>query len=127
MRQNALLSVFLFIIGGMGNDVPPRLLELAHLQAGMVSWRRAILAGMSVSSIRSKVTSGRWRHVYPRVYVTFTGPITRDGSVWAALLYAGKGAQLSHETAAELLRLTDQQCPRIHVTIPAERRARPRT
>jgi hypothetical protein len=82
---------------------------------------------MSASSIRSKVTSRHWRHIYPRVYATFTGPFTPDASLWAVLLYAGKGAQLSHETAAELLRLSDQRCPLIHVTIPAERRVRPVT
>jgi hypothetical protein len=51
--------------------------------------------------------------------------MSRDASLWAALLYAGKGAQLSHETAAEILRLTDQRSALIQVTIPAERRVRP--
>ena len=40
----------------------------------------------------------------------------------AAVLAAGPGAQLSHETAAEINRLTDRQSPFIHVTIPANRR-----
>jgi hypothetical protein len=51
--------------------------------------------------------------------------VTRDAALWAALLYAGKGAQLSHETAAEILRLADQRSALIHVTIPVERRVRP--
>lgn len=113
------------ILGGMDNDIPPRLLALARVQAGMISRQQATLAGMAGSSIRSKVISRRWRHVLPRVYATFTGPMTRDATLWAALLYAGKGAQLSHETAAEILRLTDKQSTLIHVTIPAERRVRP--
>ena len=35
------------------------------------------------------------------------------------MLAAGPGAQLSHQTAAEINRLTDRQSPFIHVTIPA--------
>ena len=59
------------------------------------------------------------------VYATFTGPMTRDAQLWAAVLAAGPGAQLSHETAAEINRLTDRPSPFIHVTIPANRRITP--
>jgi hypothetical protein len=38
------------------------------------------------------------------------------------VLAAGPGAQLSHQTAAEINRLTDRESPLIHVTIPANRR-----
>ncbi len=51
--------------------------------------------------------------------------MTRDAQLWAAVLAAGPGAQLSHETAAEINRLTDRQSPFIHVTIPANRRITP--
>jgi len=44
--------------------------------------------------------------------------------LWAAVLYAGKGAQLSHETAAEVNGLSDRQSRLIHVTIPAGRRVK---
>jgi len=108
----------------MISDIPPRLLEQARSQAGVVARRQAIQAGMSKNGITSKVTSGRWRHIYPGVYATFTGPITRAARLWAVVLYVGKGAQLSHETAAEILRLGDQRSSLIHVTIPAERRVR---
>jgi len=120
------LSVLPRIIGGMSNDISPALREQARLQAGVISRRQAMqTGGMSRNGIHTKVTSGRWRHIHLGVYATFTGPVTRDASLWAALLYAGKGAQLSHETAAEILRLTDQRSAVIHVTIPAERRVRP--
>ena len=113
------------ILGGMGNDISPRLRELARYQAGVIGRRQAVQVGMSNNGIASKITSGRWRRIHPGVYATFTGPITRDAHLWAALLHAGKGAQLSHETAAEILRLTDQRSALIHVTIPAERRVDP--
>ena len=59
------------------------------------------------------------------MYATFTGPIARDATLWAVALYAGPGARLSHETAAELIRLTDRPSPLIHVTIAAKRRVVP--
>jgi hypothetical protein len=54
----------------------------------------------------------------------FTGEMTRDAWLWAAVLYAGRGAYLSHETAAEINRLGDSQSAVINVTIPANRRVR---
>jgi hypothetical protein len=42
---------------------------------------------------------------------------------WAVLLYAGKGAVLSHWTAAEVHRIGGQMVPpEIHVSIPAGRK-----
>jgi hypothetical protein len=58
------------------------------------------------------------------VYATFTGPPGRGAWLWAAVLSAGPGAALSHETAAELHRLTDRPAETIHVTIPHNRRIR---
>jgi len=75
--------------------------------------------------VRWKLKTGAWQQVYPGVYATFTGQLTRDAQLWAALLVSGPGAQLSHETAAEIHHLIDRQSPLIHVTIPAERRVRP--
>ena len=91
----------------------------------MISRRQAIGSGMSSSAVASKVACGRWQKIYSGVYATFTGPIGRNARLWAVLLCAGTGAQLSHETAAELLRLADERCPLIHLTIPGERRVRP--
>ena len=41
--------------------------------------------------------------------------------MWAAVLRAGNGAVLSHETAAELVGLTDRPSAKIHVTVPHRR------
>ena len=75
--------------------------------------------------IDSKVRHGLWQQVHLGVYATFTGVVEWDARLWAAVLYAGPGALLSHETAAEVLRLTDQRLPVIQVTIPPNRRVRP--
>ena len=46
--------------------------------------------------------------------------------MWAAVLGAGPGAMLSHRSAAEMDKLTDERSDHVHVTIPAERRVGPR-
>ena len=71
-----------------------------------------------------RVRSGRWATIYPGSYATFSGPVPRTARLWAAVLYAGTRARLSHETAAELLGLTDETSPYVHVTIPGSRRVR---
>jgi hypothetical protein len=109
----------------MSNDIPPGLGDVARFQAGVVSRQQALRSGMSRSAITSKVRCGRWRQIYHGVYATFSGAVGRDAQLWAAVLYAGKGAQLSHETAAEVNGLTERQSRLIHVSIPADRRVSP--
>ncbi len=72
--------------------------------------------------IKFRVSSGQWRQIHPGVYATFTGDLMRGARLWAAVLSAGPGAALSHETAAELHRLTDKPAGMIHLTVPARRR-----
>lgn len=72
--------------------------------------------------IDGRLRRGRWQPMYRGVYAAFTGPAPRLAVVWAALLRAGPGAVLSHDTAAELDNLTDSPGPVIHVTVPATRR-----
>jgi hypothetical protein len=119
------LSVAIGILSAMGNEIPWILGELARFQAGIITRQQALGAGVSTSTIVSKVKHGRWRQVYRGVYAMFTGPLTREAQLWAAVLYAGKGAQLSHETAAELHGFSDRPSPLTHVTVPASRRVRP--
>lgn len=109
----------------MKESMPASLLELAGWQAGLITRGQALRAGLSSNAITSKVVQARWTQVHRGVYATFTGPVTREAQLWAAVLYAGPGARLSHETAAEIIRLVDRESPRIHVAIPADRRVRP--
>jgi hypothetical protein len=60
---------------------------------------------------------------YPGVYISATSQFQYRGRLWAVVLYAGRGAVLSHETAAWLHgfgKLADAT----HVTIPDDRRVR---
>jgi hypothetical protein len=61
--------------------------------------------------------------VYPGVYTVNTGDLGPTALRWAVLLYAGRGAVLSHQTAARLhgIKLRGQ-ADEIHVTIPSDRR-----
>jgi hypothetical protein len=109
----------------MTSDLPATLRELARLQHGVFSRKQAIRAGLTVDLIRSRVRRDAWRPLYPGVYTTLTGSPGRSARLWAAVLYAGSGAMLSHETAAELHGLTDAPSEPIHVTVPGERRVIP--
>jgi hypothetical protein len=77
---------------------------------------------MDPSVIDRLLRTGRWQCPQRGCYVIFTGEPPRETQLWAVLLRAGAGAALSHETAAELFRLTDRPSSVIHVTIPAARR-----
>jgi hypothetical protein len=119
------LSVPSAILDAMKYQIPPDLNHLARFQAGVVSRRQALNAGLSTGAITSRLKYRKWQQIYWGVYVTFTGPVSREAQLWAAVLYAGRGARLSHETAAELHGLAVPRTPLIHVTVPATRRVRP--
>ena len=109
----------------MRETIPVGLREQARWQAGLITREQALRAGLSSNAITSKVVQERWQQVHRGVYATFTGPLTWDARLWAAVLYTGVGARLSHQTAAEFIRLTHLRSPFIHVTIPANRRVIP--
>jgi hypothetical protein len=106
----------------MKGEIPYTLREAALRQCGVVSRQQAIRAGLTADAIKFRVRSGRWRQLHSGVYALFTGPPDRGAQLWAAVLWAGSGAVLSYETAAELNRLIDKPTDRIHVTVPSVRR-----
>ena len=81
--------------------------ELLSRQSGVIARRQALACGLTGGAIRRRLQAGKWRPLLPGVYATFTGPVPRSAVLWAAVLRAGPGAVLSHETAAELLGLVD--------------------
>jgi hypothetical protein len=115
------MSVGGITLDGMVSELPSTLRNLAERQSGVVSRSQALRAGLSDGTIRFRVSSGRWRPIHPGIYATFTGAPGRGAQLWAAVLSAGPGAMLSHETAAELQRLTDGLAGEIHVTVPRKR------
>ena len=115
------MSVGAVTLSGMKRELPPTLRYLAGNQAGMVSRSQALRAGLTVDMIKFRVRSGWWRQIHPGVYAMFTGVPNRSARLWAAVLSAGPGAVLSHQTAAELQGLIDKPGDSIHVTVPRER------
>ncbi len=113
------------ILVRMDANIPPGLRRIIADQADVVSRQQVLRAGVSRTTIESKVGRGLWQQIHLGTYGAFNGTVTREAHLWAAVLYAGPGALLSHETAAEVLGLTDRRCPVIQVTIPASRRVRP--
>ncbi len=109
----------------MSAEVPQKLREKAVDQAGIVTRKQAIGTGMSSRAIEWKITAGRWQQVYRGVYATFTGSLSRRAHLWAAVLYAGEKAVLSHESAGEVQGLVDHPVAVIHVTVPTGRRVAP--
>jgi hypothetical protein len=110
----------------MDSRIPPSLRRVVAEQAGVVSRQQLLRAGISRTTITSRVNRGIWQRLQPGVYGTFTGTVPWEARLWAALLYAGPGALLSHDTAAEVLGLTERRSPVVRLTVPAHRRVRPR-
>jgi hypothetical protein len=81
--------------------------------------------GFSSQAVKYRVASGRWQRVFPRVYLTYNGPISDEHRIRAALAYAGAGAALSHQTAAVRHRLRVEAVTSIHLVVPAARRISP--
>lgn len=95
---------------------------LLDAQAGVITYKQAVEHGYSVRQIEHRLESGKWRRMHRGIYATFTGRWSRQARLWEAVLWAGKGAMLSFDTAAELQGLTDKQRWTIHVTVPSSRR-----
>jgi hypothetical protein len=118
------MSVLRVTLCSVASELPYTLRNLARHQGGVVSRSQALESGLSAGRIKFRVSSGRWQQLHTGVYATFTGGPGRSAWLWAAVLAAGSGAMLSHETAAELQRLSDKPVQTIHVTVPRQRRVR---
>ena len=105
------------------DDVLTGARDLLRGQRGVLTRAQALDAGLTGKAIEVKLRSGRWQRLQTGVYATFSGEPPRDSWLWA-VLRAGPGAALSHQTAAELYGLLTVPAPVIHVTVPGSRRIR---
>ncbi len=83
--------------------------------------RQGTIAGITPDTMRGQVRGGRWQRLQRGVYAAYSGEPARETMLWAALLRAGPGATLSHQTAAEQHGLTDEPSALITITVPARR------
>lgn len=102
----------------------PALTELAANQASVVSRVQCARAGLTPAAIEHRLAVGVWQPVHPRVYATTNGTMPADGALWAALLYAGDGAVISHASAGAVHGWPVPTEEMVHVTVPRERRPR---
>lgn len=93
--------------------------QLVRDQDGLLDIDQLRLLGVGPGVVAANLKAERWRRVLPRVYATFTGPLTRAAKISGALLYGGPRAVLSHRTAAEEWRMLriDPLAP-VHITVP---------
>jgi len=117
------LSVLWSTLTTVPMKLPPELRELAEHQRGILTTEQVVRGGLTRSAIAEHLRTGRWQRMHRGVYATFSGEPGRLAVLWAAVLSAGPGAMLSHQTAAELAGLTDKASDLVHVTVPMERRA----
>jgi hypothetical protein len=103
----------------MGLKIPAGGRELLARQGGVIGRAQGAQLGLSPYSMRHRVRAADWQRVQRGVYATFSGEVTREAQLWAALLRGGPEAVLSHQTAAELYGLLKQPSPMIHLTVPA--------
>jgi hypothetical protein len=98
---------------------------LAERQHGVLSSAQLQGCGVSRAAISRWVSAGRLHRIHPRVYAVGHTVLSIQGRLFAALLYAGPSAVLSHTTAAWVWSLIETEPTRIHLTVPGRRRSLP--
>jgi very-short-patch-repair endonuclease/predicted transcriptional regulator of viral defense system len=104
----------------MPPEIPRQCQELLALQRGVLSRNQALESGIGPKTVRSRLLAGHWQRMHRGVYAAFSGEPGREAQLWAALRRAGPDAVLSHQTAAELSKLTSTPGPAIHVSVPRQ-------
>jgi hypothetical protein len=111
----------------MAHDLDPAPWEAtAESQAGVISMRSALRAGLSHAQIRAHLESGRWRRPMQDVFVTRPGALTRRQLLWCAVESLGVDAVLGGASAAEVDGLRGYEQEQITVLVASDRRLSPR-
>lgn len=98
-------------------DVDRGVARVAASQHGLVSRAQALAAGASVDMIRGRVEAGRWVAVASGVYRVAGTPATWRQQALAAVLVSGRGAVVSHGSAAVLHGIDGFRPGPVHVTV----------
>lgn len=97
----------------------------ADLQRGRVSWVQLRALGVSKGTISTWAGQRYLILVLPGVYAVGHAAPSIEADLFAAVLYAGPGAMLSHATAAWWWGLIEEQPRVIHVSTPRRCRSQP--
>ncbi len=90
-------------------------------QFGLITWTQCREAKLTERAVRWRLSSGRWARVHPGVYLTEPGRDDWEVRALAALLACGKGAALSHQSAAYAWGLQRAAGDRLRIIVPARR------
>lgn len=102
------------------------MLTIAQAQRGRVSREQLRLAGLTPAMIRSRLSAGWLRPVYPGVYIVGPADDVEFGREVAALLLCHLDAVLSHSSSAALWALPVPAGPTVHVMVTSKRQPRVR-
>jgi very-short-patch-repair endonuclease len=94
---------------------------LAADQRGVVSRAQLSMLGLSAQAIDRRVRAQRFHMVHRGVYAVGHRVLTIEGWWMAAVLAGGRGAVLSHGTAAAVWELRPVGSGVIHITVPGDR------
>jgi very-short-patch-repair endonuclease/predicted transcriptional regulator of viral defense system len=97
---------------------------LAERQYGIVSRAQALRLGLSVEQVAYRLSTGRLVGAFPGVYRVAGAPPSGRQRAFAASLWLGDTALVSHMTAATLLRLDGCKTIELHVSVPRDLRRR---
>ena len=92
--------------------------NLAAAQHGVVNRSQLYDLGFDDAAIRRRCLSGRLHRLYRGVYAVGHTVMNREGRWLAAVMASGRGAALSHRSAASLWGIRPNAAPRIDVTVP---------
>jgi predicted transcriptional regulator of viral defense system len=92
--------------------------DLVTRQHGVIARWQLLDLGFSAAAIRHRLDSGRLYLIYRGVYAVGRKELPQEGKWMAAVLAAGPGAILSHQSAAELWGIRSPLGGIIDVSVP---------
>src|SRR5438067_235679 len=107
-----------FTRGNRGQKLPRDLIVAKLARDGVAELGDLVSHGVSEDAVQRSLDAGRLHVVLPRVYAVGHSRLSWRGKLWAAVLWGGADAVLSHMTAAGLWDLLPGASPNVHITIP---------
>jgi hypothetical protein len=104
------------------HDVSDRLLQLAAMQAHVVTRDQALGHGLSRHSISRLLESGAWRRLARGLFLTVPLEPSWDSLAWAGVLLGGQFARLGPESSGFLHQLLPEAPDPLDVLVPRKRR-----
>jgi very-short-patch-repair endonuclease len=100
------------------------LAEHANRQGDVMSRRQLYALGFTRWDVAAQVRARRWQRVTDQVLCLHTGPLTAEGTHWAAVLQGGPRAHLDGASALIASGLKRYEVDRIRVSVPRGARVR---